>query len=133
MVQAGERAAADLILVADDEIMIRSLVGEILEDAGYRTLAAADGEEALRLAREHRPAAIVLDLMMPGMDGYATLTHLRGHPVTAATPVIVLTGRSDPAFRVLSRGVGAAAHVTKPFSSVELLDTVQGALARRRP
>jgi CheY-like chemotaxis protein len=116
---------APLILVGDDELMIRDLVCEILGEAGFRTLTAADGEEVLDLALRHQPVAIVLDVMMPKMDGYAAMTRLRGHPLTAGIPVIVLTGQVNPAFPALSEGVGAVAHVTKPFSPRQLAETVR--------
>jgi CheY-like chemotaxis protein len=118
-----------LVLVADDEIEVRDLVCEVLAGAGFSTIGAGDGEEAVELARRHRPACIVLDLIMPRMDGYTALTRLRGHPVTAGVPVVVLTGQSDPVYENLSEGVGAVAHVTKPFSPGHLADTVRRALA----
>jgi CheY-like chemotaxis protein len=120
---------APLVLVGDDELAVRDLVCEILGDAGYRTVTAASGDEVVRLAQEHQPVLVVLDLMMPGMDGYTTMTRLRGHPLTAAVPVIVLTGQTDPVYRSLSRGVGAEAHVTKPFSAAGLAATVRQVLA----
>jgi CheY-like chemotaxis protein len=132
MAQVAAASRTGLVLVADDELTIRDLISEILEDAGFRTLTAADGDEAIRLAREHRPAVIVLDVMMPRMDGYTALTRLRGHPLTAATPVIILTGRADPAFENVSSGVGAVAHVTKPFRAAEFLATVERAIGRGR-
>lgn len=116
------------MLVGDDELMVRDLVCEILGESGFRTVTASDGDEVIRLAHAHQPALILLDVMMPRMDGYTTLTRLRGHPLTADVPVIVLTGQTDPVYRRLSEGVGAVAHVTKPFSPSQLTDTVRRVL-----
>jgi len=130
---AAEPAGGPLVLVADDEISVRDLVCEVLAAAGYSTVSAADGEEAVKLARRHRPACIVLDVMMPRMDGYTALTRLRGHPVTAGVPVVVLTGQTDSVYQSLSEGVGAVAHVTKPFSPKHLAETVRRVLEGEAP
>ncbi len=122
----------DLVLVADDEAEVRDLVCEVLGDAGLRTMTAGDGDEVVEQALAHRPALIIMDVMMPRMDGYTTLTRLRGQPVTREIPVIVLTGQSEPVYRTLSAGVGAVAHLTKPFSAEQLTDTVLRVLEGRR-
>jgi CheY-like chemotaxis protein len=129
---AEERPGPDslLALVVDDEIESRDLVCEILAAAGFRTLAAADGEEALALAGAHRPSLIVMDVMMRTMDGYTALTRLRGDPATRDIPVIILTGEEAPLYRTLSFGVGATAHLTKPFSPALLTATVRRILGR---
>ena len=122
-------AATRLVLVVDDEPEIREFVAEVLREAGFRILAAGTGEEAVALAQAHRPALVLLDVMMPEMDGYTALTRLRGHPSTRDIPVIVLTGQGEPIYRTLSLGVGAVAHLTKPFSPDRLTAAVQRALA----
>jgi CheY-like chemotaxis protein len=114
-----------LALVADDEPSVRGLVCEVLGHAGFETMTAEDGVELLHLAELHRPRLIVVDVMMPRMDGYTTIARLRGRPGTAAIPVIVITGRLDPAFDALSAGVGATAHLTKPFAPATLLATAR--------
>ncbi|PYM57066.1 MAG: response regulator [Candidatus Rokuibacteriota bacterium] len=128
---AATPVAAPLVLVADDEPVIRDLVCDILHESGYRTLPASNGKEAIDLAQRHLPSLIVLDLMMPAMDGYTTMTRLRRDPGTARIPVIVITGHSDPSYRSLSEGIGATAHVTKPFSARGLVETVRRALGER--
>jgi CheY-like chemotaxis protein len=120
-----------LVLVADDEAAIRDLVCEVLSDAGFRTVTASDGDQAAERAIEHQPAVVILDVMMPNLDGYTTLTRLRGHPMTRNIPVIVLTGQAEPVYRTLSAGVGAVAHLTKPFSPSQLTDTVRRVLAEQ--
>jgi twitching motility protein PilU len=127
---AGETSRTPVVLVADDELEIRELVTEVLSISGYQPLVAVDGNEAVELARTGHPALILLDVMMPGMDGYTVLTHLRGHPATRDIPVVILTGQGE-VYRDLSAGVGADAHVAKPFSPQQLADTVQRVLAGR--
>jgi twitching motility protein PilU len=130
---AAEAPAASqvpVVLVADDELEIRELVTEVLSVAGFAPMVASDGHEAIELARAKRPAVILLDVMMPGMDGYTVLTHLRGQAATRDIPVVILTGQGD-VYRELSAGVGADAHVAKPFTPKQLADTVQRVLAAR--
>jgi len=121
-----------LVLVADDDAATRDLVSDVLAHAGFRTVTAADGEKLVELAAAHQPALILLDVNMPNMDGYTTLTHLRGHPSTREIPVIIVTGEDEPVYQNLSGGLGAAAHVTKPFSPHSLTETVLRVLADRR-
>lgn len=130
---AAPPAEAPLVLVADDEAEVRQLVCDVLAEAGYRTLATDDGEAVLDLAVRHRPVLVVLDVMMPHTDGYTTLARLRGHPATKEIPAIILTGQAGPLYRTLSAGVGAAAHVTKPFSPRELAETVRRVLGHQAP
>ena len=119
-----------LALVVDDEPEIRELLTELLDDLGLRPLACADGEEALALVHAHRPALVVLDLIMPGVDGYTVLTRLRGEPATGGIPVIVVTGQALPIYRTLSLGVGATVHMTKPFSHAQFARTVARLVGR---
>jgi CheY-like chemotaxis protein len=121
--------ARPLALVADDHPEIRALVADALAEAGFRAATAADGLELLDLAERLRPALIVADVMMPGLDGYSAIARLRGRPATAGIPVIVITGHHDPAYARLSEGIGAAAHVTKPFSPLELAAVVRRVVA----
>ena len=127
----SEERERRLILVADDDAEVREMMAEVLAGAGFRVLTAADGEEAVELSRKHRPALVVLDVLMPRMDGYTTLTRLRGHPSTRDIPVIVLTGQADPRYQNLSLGLGAVAHLEKPFTPGPLVESVHGILADR--
>lgn len=115
-----ERPQRPLALVADDEPEVRQLVGDVLVDVGFETLSARDGVELLELATRHCPELIVADVMMPRMDGYTAVARLRGQATTARIPVIILTGCTHPSFEELSEGIGAAAHLTKPFSPTAL-------------
>jgi CheY-like chemotaxis protein len=121
-----------LALVADDEAEVRRLVSEVLAEAGFDTLSARDGFELLDLATRHRPQLIVADVMMPGMDGYTAVARLRGQSATATIPVIMLTGCADPGYGQLSEGIGASAHLTKPFSALVLCDLAQEIVRRTR-
>ena len=111
---------------------MRQLVSEILAEVGFDTLSARDGVELVDLASRHRPALIVADVMMPGMDGYTAVTRLRGQPETAGIPIIMLTGCTDPAYGQLSEGLGVSAHLTKPFSAVLLGELAQEMVRRSR-
>jgi CheY-like chemotaxis protein len=120
--------AGDLVLVADDEADMRDLLCDVLGGAGLQTVTASDGQQVVDQARHYRPALIILDVMMPKMDGYTTLARLRDEPTTRNIPVIVLTAQHGPVYRTLSAGVGAVAHLTKPFSPQRLTDLVTRAL-----
>jgi two-component system, OmpR family, response regulator len=122
-----------LVLVADDEGDIRDVVCEMLGRAGFRTMGAGDGEQVVDLAVAHQPLLVVLDILMPRMDGYTTLTRLQGDPRTQNIPVVILTGRLEPIYRTLSAGVGAVAHLTKPFSARQLTEAVYRAVGRDVP
>lgn len=109
-----------LVLVVDDDEMIRRLVRAVLEADEFEVAEARDGESALKLASEKRPAVVVLDIMMPGLDGVEVCRRL-DHDVAK---VVILTARDDPSLEDECRGAGADAFLTKPFSSVQLLDLV---------
>ncbi len=129
MAAAPGAAPPPLVLVADDDPEVRDFVCEVLREAGFVTATATDGDEVAEQARRATPRLIILDVMMPRMDGYTTLTRLRGHPATRDIPVIVLTGQAEPVYRTLSAGVGAVAHLTKPFSPEQLTRTVRRVIA----
>jgi GAF domain-containing protein/CheY-like chemotaxis protein/anti-sigma regulatory factor (Ser/Thr protein kinase) len=120
---------AGIVLVIDDEAAIRDLMQRYLAKEGFRVVVAASGEEGLRLARELRPDAITLDVMMPGMDGWAVLTALKADPDVADIPVVMLTIVDD---KNLGYALGAADYLTKPIERERLL-TVLRAHRRDRP
>jgi CheY-like chemotaxis protein len=113
------------VLVVDDEPDVLLLCRLNLQQRGHELLEASDGSSALRLAREGQPDVIVLDLMLPGMDGYAVLEQLRSEDQTAEIPVLVLTAKSLKADRDRSAGLGASGFMTKPFLPNELCDLVE--------
>jgi two-component system alkaline phosphatase synthesis response regulator PhoP/two-component system response regulator VicR len=113
------------ILAVDDEKHIVRLVQVNLERAGYEVVTAFDGVEALKKVEEESPHLIVLDVMMPQMDGFETLKHLKANPKTRDIPVIMLTAKAQDAdvFRGWQSGVDC--YLTKPFSPLELLTFVK--------
>jgi len=125
-------AAKGTVLVVDDEPTILDVVGRYMERAGYETHRAADGTEALRLAAEHRPDLVVLDLMLPGIDGIEVMRQLHGEP-GAPIAVIMLTARGEESDRLIGLRQGADDYVVKPFSPKELVARVEAVLRRVSP
>jgi len=118
------------ILIVEDEQDIADLVGFNLERAGYKVLKAFDGVEGTAMAKRERPDLIVLDLMLPGRDGFAVFRELRRDTRTANTPVIMLTARAQTQDRIQGLEAGADDYLTKPFSPKELILRVQAVLKR---
>jgi two-component system alkaline phosphatase synthesis response regulator PhoP len=118
---------AQTILIVDDEARIVKLVRDYLERAGFDVIAARDGETALRLARVEQPDLIVLDLMLPGVDGLDICRRLRQE---SGVPIIMLTARVEEADRIVGLELGADDYVTKPFSPRELVARVRATLRR---
>jgi DNA-binding response OmpR family regulator len=121
------------ILVVDDEPEAVELVEFNLKQAGYAVITAADGAEALKKARAQLPDLIVLDVMLPEMDGFEACKVLRLDPATARVPVIMLTAKAAEIDRVLGLELGADDYLTKPFSPRELLLRIKKILARGQP
>lgn len=119
-----------LVLVIDDEPALRRLLTVAIAGAGLRVLCAADGEEGLTLAAQHRPALVLLDLGLPGLGGQEVLRRLREW---ADTPVIVLTVQDAETEKIAALDAGADDYVTKPFNTGELLARIRAALRRARP
>jgi two-component system phosphate regulon response regulator PhoB len=119
------------ILVVDDEPDALELIEFNLKSAGFEVVTADNGTEALRRAREQSPDLIVLDLMLPGVDGLEVCKLLRREAVTRAIPVIMLTAKAAEIDRVLGLELGADDYVTKPFSPRELVLRVKNLLRRR--
>ena len=118
------------ILIADDEPEAVELVAFNLKQAGYEVVTAADGEEALKKAKAQLPALLVLDVMMPELDGLEVCRMLRRDPATAAIPIIMLTAKAAEIDRVLGLELGADDYLTKPFSPRELVLRVKKILER---
>ncbi|MFF9331203.1 response regulator transcription factor [Streptomyces albogriseolus] len=118
------------VLVVDDDPTVAEIVTGYLDRAGYVVDRAGDGPDALARAAAHRPDLVVLDLMLPGMDGLEVCRRMRGQ---GPVPVIMLTARGDEDDRILGLEVGADDYVTKPFSPRELVLRVGSVLRRARP
>jgi two-component system response regulator ResD len=122
---SGER-----ILVVDDEPSISEVVALYLRREGFEVEVAADGERALAMIAQRRPDLLVLDLMLPGVDGLAITRQVRGG---APLPIIMLTARGEELDRIIGLELGADDYVTKPFSPRELVARVKAVLRRARP
>jgi two-component system phosphate regulon response regulator PhoB len=121
---------ASSILIVDDEADVVDLLRYKLHGAGYEVLVGASGLEALALARERRPDAIVLDLMLPEMSGEEVCRRLKLDPETASIPVLMLTAKAQPSDRVAGLEIGADDYIVKPFSPRELVLRVAAVLRR---
>lgn len=118
------------LLIVDDEKDIVDLVAYNLEREGYEVLKAYDGEGALRIVRAKSPDLVILDLMLPGIQGVEVCKRLRRDPATSAVPVIMLTAKGGEVDKVLGLEVGADDYLTKPFSVKELVARVKAVLRR---
>jgi len=114
-----------LVLVVDDEDINRIAVGRLLRRRGFDIVEASSGEQALRLAAENPPRLILLDIIMPKMDGFEVCRRLKQNPATAAIPVVFLTGRTDTDGIVAGFHAGGVDYVTKPFEGAELVARVE--------
>lgn len=122
-------AGRPLVLVVDDEDDVVVLCRVNLEFEGYEVIEAADGEDALAKVRAHRPDVVLLDVMLPGLDGWAVLAAIREDPELRDTPVVLLTARLQDDDQIRGWAAGAADYVTKPFSPLTLSQVLQDVLA----
>ena len=122
------RQGSGKILVVDDEVLLRTMMCDGLEAAGHSVLRASSGEEALQVVKAEHPACVLLDIMMPGLDGYDTCAALKADSETAAIPVILISATTD--VRVVDRAesVGAVAVLPKPLPIEQLAHAVALAL-----
>ncbi len=118
------------ILIVEDSPDIAGLIDHYLQGAGYLTTVLTNGSDGLRHARLSPPDAVVLDLMLPGMDGLHVCQALRGEAATSAIPIIMLTARGEEADRIRGLELGADDYLTKPFSPKELVARVAALLRR---
>ena len=109
------------VLVVDDDAVLRRVVRAVLEADGFRVIEAHDGEQGLKMAASERPAVVILDVMMPGIDGVEVCRRIDHQ----STKVLMLTALGDVTTEVASLEAGARGYLTKPFSSMELLDRVE--------
>ena len=121
------------ILVADDEPPIVRLMECILARHGHQMLIAVNGEQALEMVREHAPDLILLDIMMPRIDGYEVARTLRADPQFARMPIIMLSAKAQEEDIQRGMEVGVDAYITKPFSPEHLVEVVHDHMGRVRP
>jgi DNA-binding response OmpR family regulator len=115
-------------LIVDDDPLIRGVVRAVLEDASYDLDEAASGEEALKVAARQPPDVVLLDVMMPGLNGYEVAAVMKEDRRLKDAVVVMLTAKSSPEDRRRGLEAGADAYFTKPFSPLELLTTLSGVL-----
>ncbi|NKB57160.1 MAG: response regulator [Alphaproteobacteria bacterium] len=118
------------ILIIEDDRNIADLVRRYLERAGYESLVAHDGAEGLAMAQSHKPRFVILDVMLPGMDGWEVCRALRK---VSEIPILILTARAEEMDRVVGLSIGADDYVVKPFSPRELVERVKAILRRAGP
>jgi len=121
------------ILVVDDEIYIVHILDFSLGMEGYEVLTALDGEQALEKARAEHPDLIVLDIMMPKLDGYETCTMLKAEASTKDIPVILLSAKGRNVHQQIGYEVGADDYITKPFSPRKLVERINAILGQSSP
>jgi two-component system alkaline phosphatase synthesis response regulator PhoP len=131
--QSGEHAVTKIkVLVVDDEAPIRLLCRVNLEAEGMEVLEAADGEAGLALARSEQPDVVLLDVMMPAMDGWQVAERLFEDAETSEIPLVFLTARAELRDRARGLELGGVDYITKPFNPVELASVVERMLERVR-
>jgi two-component system phosphate regulon response regulator PhoB len=119
------------ILVVEDEKDIVDLIEYHLKQSGFSVITALDGPSGLEVARKRRPSLVILDLMLPGMDGKDICRALKSNPLTQSIPVLILTAKTEEMDRVIGFELGADDYVTKPFSPRELVLRVKAILRRK--
>ena len=124
--------ARPTVLIADDDAVSMYLLRHCLTSAGFDVCCADDGREALRLMRQQLPALVILDVMMPVMDGLELLRHAKADPQLAAIPVVVVTSREQDSDILEALKLGAADYLVKPFNPTELLARVARIIVEQR-
>ena len=113
------------ILVVDDEVNITQILEFSIGSEGYQVITASNGEEALDVAKREQPNLIILDVMMPKIDGYEACRRIKANPLTKNIPVILLTAKGRDIDKRLGYEVGATDYIIKPFSPTQLIDRIQ--------
>ncbi len=121
------------ILVVDDDVSFARLVERILKGAGYKVLIATNGLSALKMVRDDKPDLVLLDIMLPGVDGFEICKRLRDNPDTAQVPVLIVSSKSRESDKSAALDVGANDFCGKPVKSEELLGLVNGLLREKSP
>src|SRR2546423_8732531 len=118
------------ILVVEDQRLIAGVLKETLEIEGYRVTTILNGEDAVQFALRETPHLIILDIMLPGIDGYEVIRQLRSHPKTMHIPIIILSALDEPADKVRAYECDVDGYITKPYNTDELLARVRRQLRR---
>ena len=123
----------DMILAVDDEVHILELISFNLKSAGYNVVTALTGEEALKRCEVEKPSLVLLDIMLPGIDGLEVCRRLKGDRTTSNIPIIMLTARGDEVDKILGLELGADDYITKPFSVTDLAARVKSQMTPLAP
>jgi twitching motility two-component system response regulator PilH len=121
--------AMALVLIADDSPTDQHIIARALENEGFETVVARDGAEAIRLAEQRSPDVILMDIVMPGMNGYQATRQLAQNPSTASIPVVIVSTKTQAADQAWGLRQGAVRYLTKPISDEDLVAAVRAALS----
>lgn len=122
--------AKNRIMIVEDEESLLKLESILLTAKGYCVTGAMDGESALREISSHKPDLVVLDIMLPFLDGFEVCRRIKENPETSSIPVVMLTARKNSQDRARGLEAGADAYITKPFKSVQVIETIESLLNR---
>ncbi len=123
------RAAMPTVMIVDDSLSVRKSLSLLVEDAGFETLLAKDGVEAIEIMNQRTPDVMLVDMEMPRMNGLELTSHVRANPATQKLPVFMITSRTTEKHREQARSAGVSAYLTKPYQDTELLGLIDRALA----
>ena len=127
-----DKREARAVLIIDDEADIRNFAARVLEFEGYHVIQAADGDKGIEIVRENTVALVLLDLRLPGRDGWSLLEEMKSKPALSAIPVIVFTSTAGASERERALSMGAADYLVKPLSAASLRESVARILRRER-
>lgn len=121
-----------LVLIVEDEESLLKLESILLTSRGYQVRGVTNGEKALREIAENRPDLVLLDIMMPGLDGFEVCRRIKQDPATSSIPVVMLTAKKNSQDQARGIEVGADAYLTKPFKSVRIIEVIEGLLSGKK-
>jgi adenylate cyclase len=127
-----KKSSRETIIIIEDEDDIRAFASRVLELEGYRVLQASDGDEGLKLARSNQVALVLLDLRLPGRDGWVVLSQMKGDPKLSSIPVVVFTASAAAQQRSQALAGGAADYLVKPLSAESLKKSIARILRQKR-
>ncbi len=130
---ATTRGTRPTILCIDDDRLVLGLCTRVLEAHGYRVVMATHGQAGIAIAQKERPALILLDILMPVMDGFAVCRQLRADPALRHTPIVLLTALAAPDLEAQGAEAGATLSLRKPFNFAQVLPTLEQLLGRKGP
>lgn len=117
-----------LVLIVDDSPTDQHVISQVLQKHGFDTLVASEGEEAITLAERERPDVILMDIVMPGMNGFQATRRLSRNPATASIPVVIISSKQQETDRIWGLRQGAVSYITKPVGDDELIAAVRASL-----